>query len=208
MTRHKGGVLDEAAVCNRVLWTSRATSPMFYGAYRDVQTGDTWLILEYLDDSVRLRSKLESSAAMGLAARWIGRFHNATEERLSGVSMRILSRYDARYYLAWARQTPLLAGHLRSRSPWLTSLCRHFEDVLALSLALPPTVFHAEYYSSNVLFRGETVYPIEWESAAVTASEIDLATLVLGASGRIGVMRRKFLCADSNNCVLWANVWN
>ena len=176
-TGHKGGVPYEAAAYRHVLRTSRATTPKFYGAYKDVETGDTWLILEYLDDSVRLRKMRESSAAMGLAARWIGRFHNTTEERLSDASMRFLSRYDAEYYLGWARRTSLLAGHLRHRFSWLTTLCGRFEDVVALLLASPPTVIHGEYYPSNVLFRAGTVYPIDWESAAEAAGELDLATL-------------------------------
>jgi hypothetical protein len=176
-TGHKGGVPYEAAAYRHVLRKSRATTPKFYGAYKDVETGDTWLILEYLDDSVRLRKMRESSAAMGLAARWIGRFHYTTEEHLSDASMRFLSRYDAEYYLGWARRTSLLVGNLRQRFRWLTSLCGRFEDVVALLLASPPTVIHGEYYPSNVLFRAGTVYPIDWESAAVAAGELDLATL-------------------------------
>jgi hypothetical protein len=177
ITRHKGGVPDEAAVYHGVLRTSQATTHTFNGAHRDVETDYTWILLEYLDDCVRLRSKRESSAAMGLTACWIGRFRNATEEHLSGACIRFLSRYDANYYLAWARRLSLLAGHLRPSFPWLTTLCRRFEDVLALLLASPPTVIHAEYYPLNVLFRGGTVYPIDWKPAAVAAGEIDLATL-------------------------------
>jgi hypothetical protein len=130
-----------------------------------------------LDDSVRLRKMREPSAAMTLAARWIGQFHNATEECLLDASMRSLTRYDAEYYLAWSRRTSLLADHLRQRFPWLTTLCGRFEEVVALLLASPQTVIHGEYYPSNVLFRGKTVYPIDWESAAVAAGEIDLASL-------------------------------
>jgi hypothetical protein len=177
ITRHKGGVPYEAAVYRHVLRTSRATTPTFYGAYSDVNTGHTWLILEYLDNSARLQFTWEPSAAMALAARWIGRFHNVTEERLSRASMRFLTRYDTEYYLGWARCTSLVAGHLRQRFPWLTTLCGRFEDVVALLLASPPTVIHGEYYPSNVLFRGGTVYPVDWESAAVAAGEIDLAAL-------------------------------
>lgn len=176
-TGHKGGVPYEAAAYRYVLRTSSATTPKFHGAYKDLESGDTWLILEYLDDSVRLRKMQESSAAMGLAARWIGRFHNSTEERLSDASMRFLSRYDADYYLGWARRTSLLAGQLCQRFRWLTTLCRRFEDVVALLLASPATVIHGEYYPSNILFRAGTVYPIDWESAAVAAGELDLATL-------------------------------
>ena len=177
ITGHKGGVPYEAAVYHNVLLTPRTTTPEFYGAYTDGETGDTWLILEYLGDGVRLGKMRESSAAMTLAARWIGRFHNATEERLSGSSMRFLTRYDAEYYLGWARRASSLADRLRQRFPWLKKLCGRYEDVVAHLLASPPTVIHGEYYPSNVLFRGGTVYPIDWESAAVAAGEIDLASL-------------------------------
>lgn len=177
ITGHKGGVPYEVAVYRHILRASRATTPTFYGAYRDGKTDHTWLILEYLDNSARLQFTWEPSAAMVLAARWIGRFHNATEERLSRASMRFLTRYNTEYYLEWTRCTSLVAGHLRQRFPWLTTLCGRFEDVVALLLASPPTVIHGEYYPSNVLFRGGTVYPVDWESAAVAAGEIDLAAL-------------------------------
>lgn len=177
ITGHKGGVPYEAAVYSRILQASRATTPTFYGAYRDGETDHTWLILKYLDNSARLQFTGEPSAAMALAARWIGRFHNAAEERLSRASMRFLTRYNTEYYLGWARCTSLAAGHLHQRFPWLTPLSRRFEDVVALLVASPPTVIHGEYYPSNVLFRGGIVYPVDWESAAVATGEIDLAAL-------------------------------
>jgi Phosphotransferase enzyme family len=186
ITGHKGGVPYEAAVYRHVLRTSRATTPTFYGAYKDVKTDDTWLILEYLDDSVRLHRTREPSAAIGLAARWIGRFHNATEERLSRPSMHFLTRYDTEYYLGWARRASLVTGYLRPRFPWLTTLCGRFEDVVALLLASPQTIIHGEYYPKNILFRHGTVYPVDWESAAVAAGEIDLAALTENWGTEIG----------------------
>ncbi len=117
---------------------------------------------------------------MGLAARWIGRFHGAYEERLSHVLMPFLNRYDAEYYLGWAHRTSLFAGHWHRRFPWLSTLCERFEEFVAPLLTPPPTVIHGEYYPKNVLFRGGTVYPVDWESAAVATGEIDLATLTEG----------------------------
>jgi hypothetical protein len=174
---HKGGVPYEAVVYRHVLRTSRATTPTFYGACADVKTGHTWLILEYLDNSLRLHRAREPSVAMSLAARWIGRFHNAAEERLSRTSTRFLTRYDTEYYLAWARRTSLVAGQLHQRFPWLTTLCGRFEEAVALLIASPPTIIHGEYYPMNILFRGGVIYPVDWESAAVAAGEIDLAAV-------------------------------
>jgi hypothetical protein len=183
ITGHKGGVPYEAAVYRHVLRRSRATTPTFYGAYRDVKSGRTWLILEYLGKSLRVsrcNQKTEKLSPMGLAASWIGRFHRVSEERLSCASMHFLTSYDTEYYLGWARRTSLFAGHLRQRFPWLPTLCGRFEDVVALLLSSPPTIIHGEYYPGNVLFRGGTVYPVDWESAAIAAGEIDLAALTDG----------------------------
>lgn len=183
ITGHKGGVPYEAAVYRHVLHGSRATTPTFYGAYRDVKTGHTWLILEYLDQSLRVsrcNQMTETPAPMSLAARWIGQFHRLSEERERCSSLHYLIRYDTEYYLEWARRTSLFAGHLRPRFPWLTTLCRRFEDVVTLLLASPPTVIHGEYYPGNILCHGGTVYPVDWESTAVAAGEIDLAALTDG----------------------------
>jgi Phosphotransferase enzyme family len=80
----------------------------------------------------------------------------------------------------------LLTGQLRRRFPWLTTLCGRFEDVVTLLLASPPTVIHGEYYPMNILVDGGTVYPIDWESAAVAAGEIDLAALTENWGAEIG----------------------
>jgi thiamine kinase-like enzyme len=42
------------------------------------------------------------------------------------------------------------------------------------------TVIHGEFYPKNVLFHDGTIYPVDWESAAIGAAEIDLAALIEG----------------------------
>jgi thiamine kinase-like enzyme len=49
--------------------------------------------------------------------------------------------------------------------------------VINVLLAQPPTIIHGEYYPKNVLIRESTVYPVDWESTALAAGEIDLAAL-------------------------------
>jgi len=39
------------------------------------------------------------------------------------------------------------------------------------------TIIHGEYYPKNVLYRDGIIYPVDWESAAIAAGEIDLACL-------------------------------
>jgi hypothetical protein len=174
---HWRGVEYEAEVYRQVLQRSPATTPIFYGADRDELTGQTALFIEYLERSWRLNRHPEPIEAMVWAARWLGQFHAANEVLLAEGSWPFLTRYDKDYYLAWARRTAQFAGHQHDRFPWLAPLCAGFEDAIELLLTSPPAVIHAEYYPLNILCREGSVYPIDWESAAVAAGEIDFAAL-------------------------------
>jgi hypothetical protein len=176
---HRGGVTYEAAIYRHVLKPSQASTPTFYGIYSDMSTDDSWLVLQYLDNSVRI-DKTPEPTAMSLAAGWIGQFHSANEEHFSLAPMSFLNRYNAEYYLGWARRTSLFAGHWHQRFPWLATLCECFEELVALLLTAPPVLIHGEYYPKNILFRTGVVYPVDWESATIAAGEIDLASLTEG----------------------------
>jgi hypothetical protein len=173
---HRGGIAYEASVYRHLLQPLGVSVSTFYGAYTDVMAADTWLILEYLENSISVK-KLPGAAAMGLAARWIGQFHAVNEARLSGTPRPCLNTYDVEYYRGWARRTSLSAGPLHDRFPWLRTLCAGVERFAAPLLEAPPTVIHGEYYPHTVLLRGGRVYPVDWESAAIGAGEIDLASL-------------------------------
>ena len=174
---HRRGLAHEAAVYRHLLKPSQLSTPTFYGSHTDTTTGQTWLILEFLEGSVRVNQTPEPAATMPLAAGWIGRFHAAAEELLSSAPESFLNTYDAEYYLGWVRRTSQFAGDLHRRFPWLATLCERFEDAVRLLLKPPLTIIHGEYYRENVLFRGGVTYPVDWESAAIAAGEIDLATL-------------------------------
>lgn len=174
---HRGGISYEAEVYRRVLQRLPVSSPTFYGVHKDAITGDRWFILEYLDKSLRVND-LRDRTLMQAAARWLGRFHRANESLLSAASLPFLNRHEAEYYLGWAERTSLFAGHLHQRFPWLATLCKRFEEVLAALLEPPNIIIHAEYYPGNILFRQGTIYPVDWESAAVAIGEIDLASLM------------------------------
>src|SRR5262249_3055478 len=101
---HRGGVAYEAAVYGHVLKPLKATTPMVYGTHTGTKTGETWLILEYLDEGMRVTHSTEPTA-MDLAVNWIGRFHTANEARLARDPLPVLNRYNAEYYLGWAHRT-------------------------------------------------------------------------------------------------------
>jgi ABC-type multidrug transport system fused ATPase/permease subunit len=176
-SRLYGSVLYEAEVHRCLLQPFQAASPKVYGAHTDPTTGITWLIFEYLGESVHLEFAPVQLEALGLAARWIGRFHATSQLRLSSTPLPHLGRFDAAYYLQWARQTSLFAGDLHQRYPWLAVVCQRYEPLIDLLLAQPPTVIHGDYYCDNILFHEGLVHPIDWARAAVTVGELDLAML-------------------------------
>jgi aminoglycoside phosphotransferase (APT) family kinase protein len=181
---HRGGLAYETEVYSHVLEALPLSRPKFYGAYEDSATGDTWLILEYLEESLRVPKGPQPESIL-MAARWIGLFHAANEARLASSPVSFLNRYDSDYYGGWVRRTSRFSqGQLR-RFPWVTPVCERFEEFIGILLSSPPTIIHGEYYPHNVLVKDGVIYPIDWESAAVAAGEIDLAMLTEAWDGEI-----------------------
>lgn len=176
---HRGGVEYEATVYRHVLMLLTDSIPTFYGAHKDSMTGNTWLILGYLENSTHA-SFTHQFRDMPMAARWIARFHVANVAYPSKGTANWLKRYDDEYYLNWARRTSLSAGRLHQSFPWLTTLCERFEECVGLLLSPPLTAIHGEYYPGNIVFCDGAIYPVDWESAAIAAGEIDLASLTEG----------------------------
>lgn len=169
---HHRGVPYETEVYRRVLQPLPFSVPKFYGSYED----DTWLILGYVERSLRL-AKGPQPETIVRAAEWIGRFHAANEARVSLSTLSFVNRYNSEYYLGWMRRTSLFAASLHQRFPWLRTLSECFEESFDILLSAAPTVVHGEYYPHNILVSRRVIYPIDWESAAIAAGEIDLATL-------------------------------
>jgi len=172
---HRGGVSYEAAVYKEVLAPLHTSAPAFYGAYMEKRSGQTWLLIEYLKEASRDISK--TNDAVIHAARWIGRFHASNEERISSTRLGFLQKYDANYYVGWARRTNQLFGHQRSELPWLPRLCARFEELVPYLLRAKKTVIHGEYYPTNVIYQNGTSRPADWQSAAIAIGHIDLAAL-------------------------------
>jgi hypothetical protein len=177
---HRGGVAYEATVYSQVLQRWEATTPRYYGTHFEERRSETWLILDYMENGVRLTRAAEPGA-INLAAAWIGRFHAGHERTDANAGRGVLHAYDANYYQGWARRTCEFAGALHKDFGWLATLCHCFEEVVPLLLAPSQTVIHGEYYpAKNILYADGVVCPIDWESAAIAAGEIDLAALTEG----------------------------
>jgi len=131
----------------------------------------------------------EQPWAMAQASRWIGRFHASHQKHVDDDSLAFLKRYDAEYYRGWSRRTYDFARPLHGRFPWLAQLCKS-DDWFAPLLAAQPTVIHGEFYAKTVLVRNQSVFMVDWESAAVAAGEIDLAALTEGKHWPAAVVRK------------------
>jgi hypothetical protein len=171
-----GGIAYEAAVYRTVLRPLGVTAPRCYGSYRQRNPDRTWLILEFLHPTIPV-SRDPAGEAIFSAADWLGRFH-AAAERLPASGAESLRRYDAAYYRGWARRAVDFAS-----APEISSVrtaCRRVAEFASVLLDASLTVIHGEFYPENVLFHEGRVVPIDWETAALAAGEIDLASLVEG----------------------------
>jgi len=172
---HRGGVAYEAMVYRQLLQPLGVRAAPFYGAHFDTNTRATWLVLGF-QQGRRINKRL------GLAAGWIGEFQRAASAQLGDSPPAWLKRYDTEYYAQWARRTLVLAVQLGLCIPWLQPVCLGFESLAQDLLAARPTAIHGEFYPHNVILYEDAAVPIDWESAAFGAGEIDLASLTEGWS--------------------------
>jgi hypothetical protein len=172
---HRGGGPYEAMIYREILQPLEASAPILHGVRLDPATQSTWLVLEYVDGFSRGMSR----DSMFLAAVWAAAFHRAAEGLRPYPEA--LTVYDRSYYRGWADRTEDFAAAARSRRPWLAKVCASFAEHGPDLLGARPTVIHGEYYPHNVLSRQHReIHPVDWESAALAAGEIDLASLTEG----------------------------
>ena len=177
----RGGLAYEALVYSTLL---RGTiRPAFIGLHT-ADDGALWLVLECLDDAFSI-DQSEDEAALAGAAKWLGDFHSSMERRLATARPAGVRVYDAEFLRGWARRTNEFAGDWHRRAPWLAGLCANFDRAIDTLLAPPHTLVHGEFYPHNVLFRAGEILPVDWESAAIGAGEMDLAALTEGWGGKM-----------------------
>ena len=176
---HRGGVEYEAKVYDRVLRNLQLPVPRLWGFYEPDDCCDKWLIIEYLANSMKVAWILESTdpQAMIKAAVWIGKFHRTGSERLEDSSLRFLNRYDINYFSGWSERTYQFSVSSNNQSNWLKKVCTQFPVWAEPLMERGQTIIHGEYYPQNILYSEGSIYPVDWESSAISAGEIDIATL-------------------------------
>ena len=173
---HRGGPAYELAVYREVLRPIGVTAPVCYGGEVDPKSGQAWLALEYLPGALGV-GKLHRSGAMVAAAEWIGRFHRLTETGRTVGRTGWMKAYTRQYYMGWVRRTLKSSSSLPRKLPWLEAVCQHASGLLEPLLEQPLSIIHGEYYPHNVMYYRGRVYPVDWESGARAAGEIDIASL-------------------------------
>ena len=172
---HRGGVPYEAQVYLSVLQPLSIPLPRLFSVGERSTSGETALLIDYVDNAERL--EFAHPEAILAAARWIGEFHRLNESRADALVPGIC-RYDEAYYLGWSERALSFSRHVYGH--WLTDVCAHFGVLVRELLTGQLTVVHGEYYPKNILVRDKVIIPVDWESAAIAAGEIDLASLTEG----------------------------
>jgi Phosphotransferase enzyme family len=171
------GVSYESAVYRSAVGPSRLSAPRWFGLYGDERDGPTWLVLEFLAGT-RL-DKSPERGGLSRAALWIGAFHRFHDLRAKAPP-ECLNREERATFQACVSRATDRWQELRTAHPWFHPLAEEYEAVFCGLFDRRPTVIHGEFYPSNVLVRDGSVFPVDWERAAVSAGEIDLAALTEG----------------------------
>jgi hypothetical protein len=176
---HRGGISYETKIHSHILQFLKLPTACYRGSYLDNSTNMLWLFVDYLEGTVRIRETSEPCGMLREAAQWIGQFHLAAESRRAATDGWTIV-YDFDYYDGWIARTLKFTEGSHSNFPWLLELCRQSQLCFKLFSDGPSSFIHGEYYPSNILAHGGRIVPVDWESAARAAGEIDLAMLTDG----------------------------
>ena len=187
----RGCVPYEAKVYQHLLPRLGVSAPRYLGVYEENPRGRVWLFLEYLEDSRRVHRVAQEREGLCAAAAWVGRLH-ANASRLEPLPAWII-RYDGVYFEGWVERTLAFAGRRGEDLSWLEPLCRQGKEALR-ELLDEPTIIHGEFFPMNILLHRSEIYPVDWESTALGAGEIDLVALTDGWPDEVAWACRDAYC--------------
>jgi phosphotransferase family enzyme len=165
----------EATLYREVLSGSPAPTAHCHGFYRHPSEGWACLVLEYLKDCL----PFSKTSALAEGGSWLGAFHAWTETRTLPGWVRTL---EAEGYEEQVFRRQRLFEPWHDRYPALAHLSQRTAEVVTTLLSSPRVLVHGEFFPLNVLVRSGTFIPVDWETAAIGAGEIDLAAMTEGWS--------------------------
>ena len=179
--------LREIEVYRGPLANAGLETAAYYGAAVSQAEGRYWLFIERVR-GVELH-QIGELAVWEDASSWLGRAHSRLSYLGADAAGGRLVAHDARYYRRWIdRALEFARGGPEARRRQVESLAPAYERAAERLLALPATVIHGEFYSSNVLVarppERPRVCPIDWEVAGFGPGLIDLAALTTGWDAR------------------------
>ncbi len=176
----KDAVEYEAMIYRDVVSQLPFSHIKYFGDYSISQSNshDVCLVLEYLENGIQL--KHVEPEIFSDAAEWIARFHQFYENKNPG-SVRVL---DEHHYMSLVDHTLSLVGNMNYQLQWFRDMCFYFRDNIYVLTETPQTVIHGEFYGKNILVKSDSIYAIDWETAAIGPAEIDLAALMDGKDER------------------------
>lgn len=187
---HRHGITYEGLVYETLLQQFEGSVPAYYGTFDDKTSGTRCLAIEHLDGCLGI-SLLPVSEGLIEAASWLGRFHRHFESKAELRQTSHLNRYDANYFQSWTTSSSVFSRQWLERFPELQFIFANLGQLFELLLGAIQTSIHGEFYPKNVLVRGGNVFPIDWESMACGAGEIDLAALTEGWPPEAGIDCKK-----------------
>lgn len=172
---HRGGLEYEAKIYEHILERIPLSKIKYFGQCRLDHNDDLLLVIEYLGEKQRMLYSDDPDALIK-AATWIGKFHTIYENKFSDH----IKIYDRDYYFFWSERFRNSTKIHHNNFPWLNGLANYYNENIKFLIEGDQTIIHGEYYPRNILLREGMIYPVDWESTAFAAGEIDLASLIEG----------------------------
>jgi hypothetical protein len=172
----------ELRMYRRIFARQRIGTPELYAYRWQPSRGLMGLFLEYAG-LLKVRHSKDFTHWLA-SARWAAGFHSRLSQ-LPPRRTRWLPRYDRAHYRHCAERIERRLADLPPPDRWLVEEALElYAGQVEQLLALPQSVIHAEYYGKNVVLRDgsphEMIAVVDWESAAVGPSYLDLVSLSTG----------------------------
>ncbi|MDQ3683651.1 MAG: hypothetical protein M3352_11380 [Bacteroidota bacterium] len=177
--RHRGGVIYEARAYEYLFQQSQLSIAHYYGHFLIESTNVYGLVLQYIEGAMNL-NQAPYPEGLEKASYWIGFAHSFFENK----NTHLINKYNQDYYKNWATNVLNISSGLKGSHPWLCDIATFFIGNIQHLVNVDQTLVHGEYYPNNILYKNVAVYPVDWESAAFGAGEIDLASLTEGYGER------------------------
>lgn len=176
---HRNDLKYETKVYTEVLSHIGMSTPKYYGSYTFEKHKLNMLVIEYLSDLVKFSKSKDEPNIILKAARWLAEFHNKSKEVLLNNGLAFMHRYDEEYYMKWPGITidRIFDFNLEKQYTWLLELVEQYHSSLKEMTAVEQVVIHGEFYPTNVRYARRTLYPLDWQTAALSPGEIDIASL-------------------------------